>query len=124
MKVSSYSQNGQLQLNAFSPFILKALLETFASAGKAAGSLALFFEKMEIDAGKMEENLTASPALLNSLLPVLGYHKIKEIYPKIMGSKPKTIKDWITIVSEFTNVSKSELELLLDPGRLTSSLKE
>jgi aspartate ammonia-lyase len=119
-KINEYSQQGQLQLNVCLPFILDSLLKASDSLGKALeGLVEKFFNKMEINEDRIQENLLHSNVLLNSLLPILGYHKIKKIYALLEEKKPSSMEEWKEIIIKNTDLNKNDLDLYLEPARLT-----
>ncbi|MEM5948326.1 lyase family protein [Spirochaetia bacterium 38H-sp] len=80
LSVSEYSRNGQLQLNAFLPFVCEELFRAFELAKKALAALIRLIPKLEVNKKRIEENLLRSHILLNALLPVIGYRRVKELY--------------------------------------------
>jgi aspartate ammonia-lyase len=120
-KIGAYSRNGQLQLNAFLPFIAESFIRAFDSLQKAVTALnEKFFSRMEIDEQRIEENLASSLVLLNTLVPVLGYNKVKEIYLMVEKDKPKTVNELKSIILDHSEMTQKQLDNYFDPGRLTA----
>lgn len=125
LKVSLYVQNGQLQLNAFLPFIAASLLAMADSLEKAlTGLLERFFPLVEVQSQVMEAHLSASPALLNALLPVLGYDKIKVLLPILDMAPPQSLTDLRILLKEQTELSTDQIETLINPFNLTTPREE
>lgn len=123
-KVSSFSQNGQLQLNAYLPFILKSLINSFDLLNKAVESLIeQFFNLMNINKNEIEKNLINSYALINTLAPVFGYREIKKLYKIIDSSTILNIKDIKDIIKKEFNIDEESINKLFETTRLTSFLK-
>lgn len=123
-KVSSFSQNGQLQLNAYLPFILKSLINSFDLLNKAVESLIeQFFNLMNINKNEIEKNLINSYALINTLTPVFGYREIKKLYKIIDSSTILDIKDIKDIIKKEFNIDEESINKLFETTRLTSFLK-
>lgn len=124
-KISEYCRNGQLQLNAYLPFILNSFLVLYDSLEKAVYSLVHgFFDKMTVNYERIEKNLLESGLLLNLLLPVMDYHKIKELYELCAASKPATIKDLKKLISENSVLKAEDVEFYFDPANSASYRKD
>jgi len=123
-KVSSFSQNGQLQLNAYLPFILKSLINSFNLLNKTVDSLIEhFFCLMDINKYGIEKNLVNSYALINTLAPVFGYHKVKKLYKIIENSKISNIEQIKNIIKKEFDIDDISINKLFDISRLTSFMK-
>lgn len=110
-KISLHSQNGQLQLNAWIPFTAGALIRIQDALNRALAALTdHFFPVMIVNTAVMEQHLTASPALLNSLLPLLGYHRIKEISAAYRKAAPSTVSEAALILEKLTGMPAADLE--------------
>jgi len=120
-KVCDYARNGQLQLNVFLPFIFDSFLKIFELLEKSIDSLIeKFFDKMQINLEKIEENLVVSNILLNSLVVVLGYNKVKEIFHIVEKQKIKKISELKNILLKETSLSKEEIDFYLDPVNIST----
>lgn len=124
-KISAFSQNGQLQLNAFIPFILEAFLKAFKDMEEAVGAfIDKFLNKMEVNTERMEKNLLESRVLLNSLVPLLGYNKVKELAEGIERISFNTLEEFKLWVCRESGLKKSKIDEYFHPINLTSALKE
>lgn len=83
--IHEYNVNGNLQLNAFLPFIVDSLFEITELLTKTINAILKFVENLIINEDKIKENLNHSKAIFNLLLPFLGYSKSKEIINEIKG---------------------------------------
>jgi len=120
-KISEFSKNGQLQLNVYLPFILESFNLVFNLLSKSIKKLINeFFNKMTINYEKIEENLINSKTLINALIGILGYNKVKEIYNIINEKKIKSLTELKCIILENTSLSKEEVDFYLDPINITS----
>ena len=123
-KIMQYCQNGQLQLNAFLPFICENFINIHSSLVTAINTLVdKFFNMMSINNTKIEKNLVESFALLNSLLPLLGYNKIKSLYKIIEQKKPNTMEELHSIIEKNTDLDSDTIGSCLDPTNATTYLK-
>ncbi|MFP3345292.1 aspartate ammonia-lyase, partial [Halomonas sp. SIMBA_159] len=65
---------------------------------------------------KLQEALAKNPILVTALNPVIGYLKAAEIAKKAY----KEHRDILDVAEEETDLSRQELERLLDPQKLTT----
>lgn len=122
LKVSLFVQNGQLQLNAYLPFIAASLFTMFTQLEKALTALIeRFFPALEVAFPIMEKHLSSSPALLNALLPVLGYEKIKSLLPHLEKTPLYSLEDMKKLLAQNTELTNDQLDELLDSRNLTTS---
>ncbi|MGC8765846.1 MAG: lyase family protein [Brevinematia bacterium] len=120
-KISDYCRNGQLQLNPFLPFILESFLRVFElMEGSINRLIDKFFERIEINRKKIEENLINSNVILNALVGVIGYNNVKRLYSIIQKENIKTIPELKEILKKETNLSPGEIDFYLDPINLSS----
>lgn len=123
-KISEYCRNGQLQLNAYLPFILEAFLRSFNQVDKAINALIYkFFALMELDLPRIESNLLSSNALLNTLLPVAGYHKVKEAFQALKEAKPATMEEYKAVVAQSTGLNREVVDYYFDARHSTTFFK-
>ena len=74
-------------------------------------AIATFIVKEE----KLKEALARNPILVTALNPIIGYAKAAEIAKAAYN----TNRPVIDVAEELTDLSRSELEVLLDPEKLT-----
>lgn len=124
-KIAAYSQNGQLQLNIFLPFITDSFITVKDELIKAIDTLIhKFFASMKINRARIEKNLTDGNTLLNTLIPLLGYNKVKELYLIKAEKEVNTIEELKQLVREHTDISGEELEYYFDPHNVTTCLRQ
>jgi fumarate hydratase class II len=114
--VTLSNQHGNFQLNVMLPVIAHNLLQSITLLGNASRLLADkavagFTVNKERIAGLVGQN----PILVTALNPVIGYDKAAEIAKKAY-KEGRPIKD---VAAEMTNLSREELDRLLDPGKMT-----
>ncbi len=115
-RIMEYSKNGQLQLNPFLPFIAESFIEIYKRINKIVSSLLdNFFPLMSIEYSRIEENLVRSNVLLNTLLPVIGYYGVKELYHAIENTSPQSMEEYKSLIKTFTHLSTEEIDRLFDP---------
>lgn len=79
--VMQYAHEGNLQLNAFLPFILDGLLHASDDLGEALRALSeKLLPRLEASVTKIVYNLHSSLALLNALRAVVPYDALKTFY--------------------------------------------
>jgi aspartate ammonia-lyase len=123
-KIGEYSRNGQLQLNAYLPFILNCFVNIHELLIKSIDIFcSKFLNKITLNKNKIEKNLSSSYVLLNILLPELGYNKIKEIYKIIEKKNPKTVAEFKKIIFEETHLDEEFIEDYFESANATSFLK-
>jgi hypothetical protein len=84
-KVSAYAFEGQLQLNAWLPFLAAAVVACFESLERSLGSLVAVVPLLRADEDRIARNLRSSNLLLNLLVPRLGYNRVKELFRELGG---------------------------------------
>jgi aspartate ammonia-lyase len=120
-KISSYCENGQLQLNPYTPFILDSFLKVFDCLNKAINTfIDKFIFLFEINKKRIEENLIRSNIILNGLVGLIGYEKVKEIYRIVEEKGVNTIEGLKEIIINNSRLSKEEVDFYLDPLNLSS----
>ena len=122
-KINEFSRNGQLQLNAFLPFVLEAEQSIFDSVKKAINSIILFITNFKVDSSVLLSNLLCSGAMVNSLRPYCSYDNLKILSRIIKDLKPKTLNDLKDIIVKNSELTKEFLDEYLKPGGFTSFLK-
>ena len=111
-------QSGNFELNVMLPLLASKLLDSLALMTRSASSLAddaiLGFKVREEQvAGPLSKN----PVLVTALNPVIGYLKAAEI----AKAAYKQGRPVLEVAEEMTDLSRQELESLLDPQALTES---
>jgi fumarate hydratase class II len=109
-------QSGNFELNVMLPLIAQNLLDSILLLSNvttllADKAIATFIVKEE----KLKEALARNPILVTALNPIIGYAKAAEI----AKAAYKTNRPVIDVAEELTDLSRSELEVLLDPEKLT-----
>lgn len=108
-------QSGNFELNVMLPLMATRLLDSIGLMSRSAMSLAdqaIAGFKVKEDA--IKEPLTRNPVLVTALNPVIGYLKAAEI-AKAAYQQGRPVID---VAEEMTELSRDELETLLDPARL------
>lgn len=123
-KVRRYAQEGQLQLNAYAPFLYQALLKAGQDLRQALEVLAeKLLPHLEFLTGRMDAHLAGSPALLNALVPLLGYGKVKDLSQKWQEVCPPgqaTLDRLAVFLATETGLEAASWRDHLAPGRITS----
>ncbi|MCG8453905.1 MAG: fumarate lyase [Spirochaetales bacterium] len=123
-KVDMYARDGQLQLNAYLPFLIRSYLHCSQESITAQQDLIRFLTVMELDEKQMEERLCQSPALLNALLPLLGYRALKTLGERVRQERPHTVEDFAALVVDECDLSPHDVARALRPAALTGPPKE
>lgn len=124
-KILLYCQNGNLQLNPFLPFIIESFFNIKSNLCKAIDSfIDKFLNKITINHKIIEKNFVNSFALINSLVPFLGYNKVKEIYTLIKDKEIKSFSELKEILLKNTELNEEKINRIFEPYFLTGFLKE
>ncbi|MBY6212121.1 class II fumarate hydratase [Microbulbifer agarilyticus] len=114
--VTVAGQSGNFQLNVMLPVIAFCLLESIQLAASASRLLAdKAISGFTVNRLRMQEALVRNPILVTALNPVIGYARAAEI-AKLAYQANRPILD---VAEEMTELSRAELEKLLDPSRLS-----
>jgi fumarate hydratase class II len=110
------NQHGSFELNVMLPVIAHNLLQSVTILGNASRLLADhavagFTVNRDRIAGPLDRN----PILVTALNPVIGYDKAAEIAKKAY-KEGRPIKD---VAAEMTDLSREELDRILDPRKMT-----
>ncbi|MEK9767225.1 MAG: lyase family protein, partial [Thalassolituus sp.] len=109
-------QSGNFELNVMLPLFASRLLDSIGLMQRSAQTLAddaiLGFTVRE---ASVSEPLAKNPVLVTALNPVIGYLKAAEI-AKTAYREGRPILD---VAEEMTDISRGDLERLLDPRTLT-----
>ena len=114
--ITMSNSQGNFELNVMMPVIAHNLLQSITILGNAArlladNGIAGFTTKRE----HIAESLDKNPILVTALNPVIGYDKAAQIAKKAYA-EGRSLKD---VAAEMTDLSREELDSLLDPGKMT-----
>ncbi|HKS14391.1 MAG TPA: class II fumarate hydratase [Pseudomonas sp.] len=110
-------QSGNFELNVMLPIIAHNLLgsiELMANASRLLADKAI--ASFKVNEPKLKEALSRNPILVTALNPIIGYLKAAEI----AKTAYKQGRPVIDVALEHTELSRSQLEVLLDPEKLTA----
>lgn len=109
-------QSGNFELNVMLPLIAHCVLESISLLANVSVLMAdKAIASFVVNEAKLKASLAKNPILVTALNPVIGYLKAAEI-AKIAYKEGRPIID---VAAEQTELSRDELERLLDPVRLT-----
>ena len=110
-------QSGSFQLNVMLPVIAYNLLQSIELLSNVTRLLAdKAIESFVVRHDNLEKALALNPILVTALNPIIGYLKAAEI-AKQAYKQQRPILD---VAEEMTELSRAELEKLLNPRHLTS----
>jgi len=108
--------HGNFELNVMLPVIAHNLLQSVTILGNAARLMAdKAIAGFTVNQDRIAASLDRNPILVTALNSVIGYDKAAEIAKKAY-KEGIPIKD---VAAEMTDLSKAELNRLLDPRKLT-----
>lgn len=110
-------QSGNFELNVMLPVIAQNLLssiELMANSSRLLADKAI--ASFKVNEAKLKEALSRNPILVTALNPIIGYQKAAEI-AKTAYQQGRPVID---VALEYTDLSRSQLEVLLDPEKLTA----
>lgn len=109
-------QSGNFQLNVMLPLIAYNLLQSITLLANACNELAdNAIANFTVNKSKIDEALARNPILITALNSIIGYEKAAAIAKKAY----KEGKAIIDVAEQETNLSRVELERLLNPKALT-----
>lgn len=109
-------QSGTFQLNVMLPVIAYNILQSIEIIGNVSNVLAdKAIATFNVRESNLKEALSKNPILVTALNPIIGYEKAAKV-AKAAYKKGKPIVD---VAEEMTDLSREELERLLEPGHLT-----
>ncbi|MFT7218886.1 MAG: fumarate hydratase class II [Candidatus Azotimanducaceae bacterium] len=108
-------QSGNFQLNVMLPLIADKLLTNIALCTRACDALGDTVADFKVNKTNIEHSLQRNPILVTALNSKIGYEAAAAI-AKQAYSEGRSIID---IAEEATDLSRSELAVLLDPANLT-----
>ena len=110
-------QSGNFELNVMLPVIARNLLgsiELLANSSRLLADKAI--ASFKVNDAKLKEALSRNPILVTALNPIIGYQKAAEI-AKTAYQQGRPVID---VALEYTDLPRSQLEVLLDPEKLTA----
>ncbi len=110
-------QSGNFELNVMLPVIAHNLLssiELLANSSRLLADKAI--ATFKVNEAKLKEALSRNPILVTALNPIIGYQKAAEI-AKAAYQQGRPVID---VALEYTDLSRSQLEVLLNPEKLTA----
>ena len=114
--ISIAGQSGNFELNVMLPIIASNLLSSILIVSNISRLLAdKAIKTFEVNKEKLDEALHKNPILVTALNPVIGYSKAAEIAKRAYTEKRPIIE----IAAQETDLPLSELEMLLNPLKLT-----
>ncbi|TLP63375.1 MULTISPECIES: class II fumarate hydratase [Pseudomonas] len=110
-------QSGNFELNVMLPVIARNLLESIELMANVSRLLAdKAIATFKVNEAKLKQALSRNPILVTALNPIIGYLKAAEI-AKTAYQQERPIID---VALEHTDLSRDQLETLLDPEKLTA----
>lgn len=118
LTISIAGQSGNFQLNVMLPVIAYNILQSIDLLANISRLLAdKAIASFTVNEENLVRSLSRNPILVTALNPIIGYLKSAEIAKQAYKQK----RPVIDVAQELTNLSKQELEALLDPRKLTQS---
>lgn len=109
-------QSGNFQLNVMLPLIAYNLLQSIELLSNACNQLAEnTISSFTVNQTTLDKSLATNPILVTALNSIIGYEKAAAIAKKAYREN----RAIIDVAEEETQISRAELESLLDPIRLT-----
>ncbi|HEX9114248.1 MAG TPA: class II fumarate hydratase [Nitrospirota bacterium] len=114
--VTIANQQGNFELNVMLPVVAHNLLQSITLLGKGARLLAdKAIAGFIVNRDRISSLVDKNPILVTALNPVIGYDKAAQIAKKAYA-EGRSLKD---VAAEMTDLSKEELDRLLDPRKMT-----
>ncbi len=108
-------QSGNFQLNVMLPVIAYNLLQSIDLLSNASIALAdKAIAGFTVDEAVMADSLARNPILVTALNPVVGYLAAAKIAKRAYAEQ----RPVLDVAVEMTDLSREDLAVLLDPGRL------
>ena len=109
-------QSGTFELNVMLPVIARNLLESIQLISNASRLLAdKAISSFIVNEEKLTQALARNPILVTALNPIIGYSKAAEIAKQAY----KEGRPVIDVAEENCDLTREELQILLDPKKLT-----
>ena len=112
--ISISCMSGNFQLNTMLPIIAHNVIESFELITDSCLALASTIEGFKVNKENIKNNLEKNPIVATKLNEVIGY----DLASKIVKAAYKSNKSIIDVAEKMTNLSRSQLEKLLDPKKL------
>ena len=123
--VGRYASEGQMQLNAYLPFMAEHMIRMGEKLSKALSTASeRLLPALKPDKALMEEHLVNSPALINTLREPLGYQSVKELLPLIRKAGLSDRRELILWLSQNSSLEIKDLEERFHLHNLTSGGKQ
>ncbi|MBY4675096.1 class II fumarate hydratase [Marinobacterium arenosum] len=114
--ITTGGQHGNFELNVMLPMIADNLLESETLLANASRLLAdKAISSFTVNSAHLKASLARNPILVTALNPIIGYQKAAEIAKQAYHE----CRPIIAVAEEKTDLSRDELERLLDPTKLT-----
>ncbi|GAC13280.1 class II fumarate hydratase [Aliiglaciecola lipolytica] len=111
-------QSGNFELNVMLPMIALNLLSSIKLLSNSCNALAdNAIRDFQVNQENLDKPLHKNPILVTALNPIIGYAKAAEIAKKAYKEK----RPIVDVAAENTDISRAELEQLLDPMKLTQN---
>lgn len=111
-------QSGNFQLNVMLPLVASKLLESLTLLSRGCRVLAdSAISGFEVNPQSLSDSLARNPVLVTALNPVIGYLAAADIAKRAYAEQ----RPVIDVAEEMTDLSREELERLLDPAALISN---
>lgn len=109
-------QSGNFQLNVMLPVIALNIIQSIELLANASTQLAdKAISTFNVREDNLQVALAKNPILVTALNPVIGYLKAAEVAKKAY----KEQRAIIDVAEEETDLTREELQKLLDPAKLT-----
>ncbi len=109
-------QAGTFQLNVMLPVIAYNVLQSIELLGNVSKVLAdKAIATFNVREDNLQEALSKNPILVTALNPIIGY----ELAAKVAKQAYSQGRPIVDVAEEMTDLSRAELEKLLEPGHLT-----
>ena len=108
-------QSGNFELNVMLPLVANNLLDSLQLMAGSARELGGAIASFRVNEAGLKKALARNPILVTALNPRIGYLKAAEIAKRAY----KEDRPIIDVAEEDSGLTRKELEVLLDPARLT-----
>ena len=108
-------QSGNFELNVMLPLVANNLLDSLQLLAGSSRELGGAIANFKVNEAGLKKALARNPILVTALNPRIGYLKAAEIAKRAY----KEDRPIIDVAEEDSGLTRKELEVLLDPARLT-----